>query len=212
MPAYTRVPSSAKATTVPETDISINKITPNFGAAALCTMAKFRRKSLQPLAQSSARFADLDHKQLKRNGKIANGIALAFMSLPKRSVTGNGNRNRYIQDLDARRKITTKNKKIQIQIIITTCLYLVAEPSYLLIIKRVIHPAASSAAGFLFVPPERAIAGRGLQRSARHRRRRKQDRLTGVARQDRPIHPLRPQIRIVNNRERSWPRPVGVAR
>lgn len=31
-----------------------------------------------------------------------------------------------------------------------TCLYLVAEPSYLLIIKRDINPAASSAAGFLF--------------------------------------------------------------
>jgi hypothetical protein len=30
------------------------------------------------------------------------------------------------------------------------CLYLVTEPSYLLIIKRDISPAASSAAGFLF--------------------------------------------------------------
>jgi hypothetical protein len=43
---------------------------------------------------------------LKSLGLCVSGTGLAFITLPKRSVTVVGNRKiRYIQDLDARRKI-----------------------------------------------------------------------------------------------------------
>ena len=54
------------------------------------------------------------------------GTGLAFITLPKRSVTALGITNGYLQDLDARRTITTKTTRSR-SITIKTPLYPVTE-------------------------------------------------------------------------------------